>query len=81
MVRGINLVGTPLAMFSEIEAVGGEVLQQPPLDLGLQQGRQNQGHAGQKEKKLEDLPPGAGPRHESRPEGTVREALGFTSRI
>ena len=24
LVRGINLVGTPLAMFSEIEAVGGE---------------------------------------------------------
>jgi predicted Zn-dependent protease len=24
MVRGINLVGTPLAMFSEIEAVGGD---------------------------------------------------------
>jgi TldD protein len=25
LVRGINLVGTPLAMFSEIEAVGGEL--------------------------------------------------------
>ena len=24
LVRGINLVGTPLAMFSEIEAVGGD---------------------------------------------------------
>jgi predicted Zn-dependent protease len=24
LVRGINLVGTPLAMFSEIEALGGE---------------------------------------------------------